>query len=324
MEAVLDSLRFAFGPVRYAKAKWSGKGSDSKTKSGGKSAVGKGGGGGPYKRLRSSSSGEEDVVEDGGGEFEEKPLYIKAAGYFSHIFLIIINYLREAAYGAGPLDGGSRKRESFGEKDRDGYPPLLDNFESFYTRYFVKRLLNFFPETTTRRLILRCVYRRVKDLFFRPMSSVPGATISIVKRTSDDFNWTLRMDESNRKECINLASYNYLGFAENSGPCTEHAVGSISRFGMSTGSVPRELGGMSVHRELERTVAEFIGAEDAVTFGMGFATNSLNLPRIVSKGCLVRIVLKRILCSRCCCRNSFVFVYVATIIRSNFEFPIFF
>jgi serine palmitoyltransferase len=34
-------------------------------------------------------------------------------------------------------------------------------------------------------------------------------------------------------------------------------------------------------------VAEFLGVEDAITFSMGFATNSLNLPRIASKGCLV-------------------------------------
>jgi serine palmitoyltransferase len=39
--------------------------------------------------------------------------------------------------------------------------------------------------------------------------------------------------------------------------------------------------------QLEETVAEFIGAESAITFGMGFATNSLNLPRLINKDCLV-------------------------------------
>ena len=38
-----------------------------------------------------------------------------------------------------------------------------------------------------------------------------------------------------------------------------------------------------MHRELEQTVAEFLGVEDAVTFGMGFATNSMNLPCLVGK-----------------------------------------
>ncbi len=35
--------------------------------------------------------------------------------------------------------------------------------------------------------------------------------------------------------------------------------------------------------QLENTVAEFIGAEAAITVGMGFATNSLNLPRLINK-----------------------------------------
>ena len=38
---------------------------------------------------------------------------------------------------------------------------------------------------------------------------------------------------------------------------------------------------------MERYVAHFVGTEDAITFGMGFATNSLNLPSLISKGCLV-------------------------------------
>lgn len=33
--------------------------------------------------------------------------------------------------------------------------------------------------------------------------------------------------------------------------------------------------------------AQFVGVEDAIVFGMGFATNSLNLPSLLSPGCLV-------------------------------------
>ena len=47
------------------------------------------------------------------------------------------------------------------------------------------------------------------------------------------------------------------------------------------------LGTMAIHQELEKYVARFVGSEDSITFGMGFATNSLNLPSLVSKGCLV-------------------------------------
>ena len=34
-------------------------------------------------------------------------------------------------------------------------------------------------------------------------------------------------------------------------------------------------------------MAEFLGVEDAMTFGMGFATNSLNIPTIIGKGSLI-------------------------------------
>lgn len=44
---------------------------------------------------------------------------------------------------------------------------------------------------------------------------------------------------------------------------------------------------MPIHDELEKLTAKFLGVEDAIVFGMGFATNSLNIPSLVSKGCLV-------------------------------------
>ena len=37
-------------------------------------------------------------------------------------------------------------------------------------------------------------------------------------------------------------------------------------------------------------MAEFLGVEAAITFGMGFATNSMNIPTVISKVSIVRIV----------------------------------
>lgn len=34
-------------------------------------------------------------------------------------------------------------------------------------------------------------------------------------------------------------------------------------------------------------MAEFIGVEDSITFGMGFATNALNIPILAGKGTLI-------------------------------------
>ena len=80
-----------------------------------------------------------------------------------------------------------------------------------------------------------------------------------------------------------MGSYNYLGFAENTGPCLEQSVDSIKQYGISNSSRRTELGTCSCHRELEKLVAEFVGKPAALTFGMGFATNSTNLPVLVSK-----------------------------------------
>lgn len=47
------------------------------------------------------------------------------------------------------------------------------------------------------------------------------------------------------------------------------------------------LGTSEQHLELERLTAKFLNVEDAIVFGMGFATNALNLPTLLSPGCLV-------------------------------------
>ena len=47
------------------------------------------------------------------------------------------------------------------------------------------------------------------------------------------------------------------------------------------------LGTNPLHLELEKLTAQFLGVEDSIVFGMGFATNALNLPSLLSPGCLV-------------------------------------
>lgn len=84
-----------------------------------------------------------------------------------------------------------------------------------------------------------------------------------------------------------MGSYNYLGFAENEGKCLESAVQSIKEYGISNGSRRAELGTCDIHHELETLVAAYVGKPAALTFGMGFATNSANLPVLMGKGCLI-------------------------------------
>lgn len=44
---------------------------------------------------------------------------------------------------------------------------------------------------------------------------------------------------------------------------------------------------MPIHNELEQLTARFLKVEDAIVFGMGFATNALNIPSLITPGCLI-------------------------------------
>lgn len=44
---------------------------------------------------------------------------------------------------------------------------------------------------------------------------------------------------------------------------------------------------MPIHNELEQLTARFLKVEDAMVFGMGFATNALNIPSLINPGCLI-------------------------------------
>ena len=68
------------------------------------------------------------------------------------------------------------------------------------------------------------------------------------------------------------------------GPCTPSAEQAMS---LQCSLVGWHAGTTQLHVDLERMVADFVGQEDAITFGMGFATNSVVIPALVGKGCLV-------------------------------------
>ncbi|XP_039751157.1 serine palmitoyltransferase 2 isoform X2 [Pararge aegeria] len=146
-----------------------------------------------------------------------------------------------------------------------GYAPLYNPFEQFYSRY---------------------VYRRVRHIFNRPICSTPGAEVTLKERATDDYNWSFRFTGT-EKRCINLGSYNYLGFASPSGECADAAEAAARRYGLALASPRAELGSTPIHKELEETTAKFLGVEDAVVFGMGFATNALGIPGLLGAGTLV-------------------------------------
>jgi len=105
-------------------------------------------------------------------------------------------------------------------------------------------------------------------------------------RETLDYGWHFRLT-GEKVRLLNMASYNYLGFAENKGACADAAAVAATKFGVGICSSRQELGTLEIHRELEKQTARFLGVEECVTFGMGFATNSMNIPALVEKGCLI-------------------------------------
>ncbi|KAI8852932.1 pyridoxal phosphate-dependent transferase [Chytridium lagenaria] len=89
------------------------------------------------------------------------------------------------------------------------------------------------------------------------------------------------------REVLNLSSYNYLGFAQNEGPCADAVQDALLDLGVTSASSRMESGTLALHHEAEELVARFLGKESSMILSMGFATNSTTIPSLVGKGCLL-------------------------------------
>ncbi|XP_075680521.1 serine palmitoyltransferase 2-like isoform X3 [Dermatophagoides pteronyssinus] len=192
--------------------------------------------------------------------YEQPPYHIAFLCYISYAVLILFGYIRDFM-----RKTGLEKNLSAVERDREGYTSLYKSFESFYTRN---------------------IYRRIRDAWNRPIASVPGAEIDVVDRYSSDENWTFEYPGT-KSRVINMGSYNYLGYAENSGPIHEKVIKTIYDNGVGICSTRNELGHNEHVKHLEQLMARFLGVEACVVFGMGFATNSTNIQCFVGQGCLI-------------------------------------
>ena len=173
------------------------------------------------------------------------------------------------------------------------YAPLLKSWENFYTRR---------------------LYHRIQDCFNRPIASRPSAIISVLERVSFDGNKTMSVlgqlsnldDEKSAlsyqlgkhydetpdgrvvRRCLNLGSYNYLGFADDwDVTCRKNVMGSLDTLPSSVGSSRLEFGTTSLHRQVENIVASFVGKEDAMVLNMGFNTNATIIPTLTARGDLI-------------------------------------
>jgi len=135
---------------------------------------------------------------------------------------------------------------------------------------------------------LQHMYKNIIDCFHRPIVSAPDACIDVVQRARRGGLLFGPMhslcNTGETKRCVNFASYNYLGFGGSDEHCTPAAWAEVLEHGFSAAGTRTEGGTLPVHRELECEVAEFLGKEDSLVLGMGFATNATILPALFEVG----------------------------------------
>lgn len=227
--------------------------------------------------------------------------------YLGYIVLIVTGHIRDICaniFRKGRYFRSANKRQNqqqqqeqqntmvgnYPSDDFTKYAPLLKSWENFYTRR---------------------LYHRIQDCFNRPIASRPSAIISVLERVSFDGNKTMSILgklsnlQSNKRQlsyengahydetsdgrvirkCLNLGSYNYLGFADDWDiTCREGVTKSLINLPSSVGSSRLEFGTTSLHRSVEKIVASFVGKEDAVVLNMGFNTNATIIPTLMTSG----------------------------------------
>lgn len=214
--------------------------------------------------------------------------------YLGYAVLIFVGHIRELCskvFRRGRYLSHTKERD-FPSNDIHSYAPLLKSFENFYTRR---------------------LYHRIQDCFNRPIASSPGAKIHVLERISFDGNKTMQVlgtldnvngDEADNylsgqfydkvsgervtRHCLNLGSYNYLGFADDwNETCKDGVMASMKDLPISMGSCRMEFGTSKLHEKVEKLVAEFIGKESSMVLNMGFNTNATTIPALMGSGDLI-------------------------------------
>lgn len=87
----------------------------------------------------------------------------------------------------------------------------------------------------------------------------------------------------NGREMGMYASYSYLGLVGHP-KINAAAKAAIDKFGTGTHGVRTLAGSLTIHRELEETIAEFKSAEAAVTYTSGYVTNLTVVSTLLGRG----------------------------------------
>ncbi|XP_021012195.1 serine palmitoyltransferase 3 [Mus caroli] len=193
---------------------------------------------------------------------QEAPLYVFVLTYMGYGIGILFGYLRDFMrnWGIEKCNAAVERKE---QKD---FVPLYQDFENFYKRN---------------------LYMRIRDSWSHTVGSAPAPYMSIMEKVTDDYNWTFRHTGKVIENVINMGSYNYLGLAGKYDDSMVRVKDTLEKYGVGVASTRNEMGTLDIHKELEDLMAKFLNVEAVMSFGMGFATNSMNIPIFVGKGCLI-------------------------------------
>lgn len=127
-------------------------------------------------------------------------------------------------------------------------------------------------DSVSRRIAVlteRAKYLRENNLYFynQPVQELRGGSKVIV----------------NGREMGMYASYSYLGLIGHP-RINEAAKRAIEKYGTGTHGVRTLAGSLTIHRELEETIANFKHAEAAITYTSGYATNLTVISTLMGRG----------------------------------------
>ena len=88
------------------------------------------------------------------------------------------------------------------------------------------------------------------------------------------------------RELINFSGNNYLGMSGDPG-VTQAGKAALDMYGTSISASRLASGTRPLHNELEKDLADVIGAEDSVTFTSGHSTNATVIGHLMSRGDLI-------------------------------------
>ena len=126
--------------------------------------------------------------------------------------------------------------------------------------------------SSKNELFYRHIFTPIKDCWSRPIHGHASTVIDVQVENGD-----------HTCQCINMGSYNYLGFGGIDKTITSQVKQAIATYGVAS-TLVRNGFENDLQSVLETKIASFLNKEAAVVIGMGFATNTSVIPAILTDG----------------------------------------